>query len=418
MKIVHISTHDNKGGAAIGVYRLHKAFIKYGIDSKMIVKIKNARDDNSVIKAEDYTKLTDKVKNLIKMQKKEGFSIHNSQFGQYSDLDGNFKPSERKEVQEADIIYLHWITGSYICIEEIENILKMGKPVYWMLHDMFPVTGGCHYSMSCEKYCETCGTCPLFSTDSRYAYRQLRNKIALRRFDNLEYVVTSKWLEEVAAKSAVAEGKNIHRIPCCLNIERFKPVDQSVARKLFNISSSKKVILFGAQSALCNYYKGFSFFCEALELLSKRQLHTEEISVLIFGSDYNEDIVKRIPFEIHFLGHLFDEYSLVMAYNCADIFVMPSLAEAFGQTVIESMACNTPVVGFNVGGIPDNVNNDTGYLAEYCDSKDLEKGIYTMLYERNACGMLAHVKRNNAESIVVKRHMEMWSNKDEGGILE
>lgn len=78
MKIVHISTHDNKGGAAIGVYRLHKAFIKYGIDSKMIVKIKNARDDNSVIKAEDYTKLTDKVKNLIKMQKKR--RIFNSQF--------------------------------------------------------------------------------------------------------------------------------------------------------------------------------------------------------------------------------------------------------------------------------------------------------------------------------------------------
>ena len=102
MKVVHISTHDNKGGAAIGVYRLHKAFIKYGIESKIIVKIKNASDDDSIVKMEANVNVASRIKNLFPLVRKQ--EIPNAQYGQYSDLNGTYKPSERKEVQEADII--------------------------------------------------------------------------------------------------------------------------------------------------------------------------------------------------------------------------------------------------------------------------------------------------------------------------
>lgn len=413
MKVVHISTHDNKGGAAIGTYRLHKAFLKFGIDSKMIVKYKNAYDDNSVIKMESDNRIASRIIHLLKRTKES--DKPNPKYGQYSDLMGDFKVSRKEEVRDADIIYIHWISSEYIDIEEIEDILKLGKPVYWMLHDMFPVTGGCHYSLSCGKYSESCQECPFFSGENEYAYEQLNSKIALRKFDNLNYIVTSKWLEEVADISAVSSGKKTYRIPYCLDLGMFKPIDREAARKLFNISVAKKVILFGAQSALYNYYKGFSFFSDALKLLVNRDIDRDEITVLIFGSEHNEDIAKEIPFKIKFLGHLYDAFSLIMAYNCADVFVMPSLAEAFGQTVIESMACGTPVVGFNTGGIRDNVNNETGYLAEYCNSNDLEKGIYTMLYESNVNGMVEHVRRNNAEEVVVKKHMEMWKEVCGGG---
>ena len=131
------------------------------------------------------------------------------------------------------------------------------------------------------------------------------------------------------------------------------------------------------------------------------------IEVLIFGSSFSEEIAKKIPYPVHFVGHLHNDFSLVMVYNCMDVFVIPSLAEAFGQTIIESLACNVPVVGFNIGGIPDMVNGYTGYLAEYNNSEDLAKGI-TVVLKEGKTNVREYVKSFSLESIVDK-HNEMWN---------
>jgi glycosyltransferase involved in cell wall biosynthesis len=141
-----------------------------------------------------------------------------------------------------------------------------------------------------------------------------------------------------------------------------------------------KIIGFGADSALKNIYKGWSYLQDALRILAEDEsLKYMCIEIVIFGSNYNKSIADKIPFPAHFLGHLNDELTLVMMYNMLDVFVCPSLAEAFGQTILESLVCNVPVVGFDVGGITDMVNIDTGYLAKYKDSVDLANGISLLL---------------------------------------
>lgn len=277
-----------------------------------------------------------------------------------------------------------------------------------MLHDVFPLTGGCHYPMDCKKFQDNCSGCSYWENEgSKKAQTFLQQKKKLKKYQNLRFVATTNWLVQMQRESVLKEIP-VSLIPYSLEIDKFHPLNKSSARELFHISDGKKVILFGAQGATYNFYKGFRYFQEALGHLAKMRVPKEEILILVFGSDYNREIVDKIAFESKFLGPLQDEYSLIMAYNSADVFVVPSLAEAFGQVIIESMACNTPVVGFDVGGIPDNVNENMGYLAQYCDSEDLARGIYQVLYRPKMSDLYAFVRERYAEDVIVQKHREMW----------
>lgn len=168
-----------------------------------------------------------------------------------------------------------------------------------------------------------------------------------------------------------------------------------------------KIIGFGAYAALTNPYKGWTYLQSALQIVSQdTSLDDIHIEVIVFGCSYNKEIVDAIPFHVHFLGNIYDERALVMAYNGMDVFVVPSLAEAFGQTVLESLACNTPVVGFTVGGIPDMVNAHTGYLAEYKNSEDLARGIALLLKQEKR--QVSEYVASFMSDVIVDKHRRMW----------
>jgi glycosyltransferase involved in cell wall biosynthesis len=382
MKVVHINQSDIKGGAAIAAFRLHNAMREAGIDSTYFVQMRtihDRKDIRTVSKYELYIKrLVHVVCGKLAVRAMHEIPGYFSPFKYGTDI------SRRLEITGADIIYLHWICGSFINFRVLRKILKIGKPVFWFMHDMFPITGGCHYSYECTKYYDKCSECPfhkrrtIFPDISRWQFL-IKQKI-YKRFDNLVFIAPSAWLTGCAKKSALTRDKPVYHIPNLIDPERFKVINKNSARCLFSIDSGRKVITFGADNALSNPYKGWSYFRDALHFLAKETtLMDTAIEVLIFGSSYNKKIADDIPFPSYFLGHLHDEYSMVMMYNCTDIFVTSSLADNFPNTILESLACNVPVIGFNVGGIPDMINEHTGYLAEYKNSRDLAKGIALLL---------------------------------------
>ena len=57
------------------------------------------------------------------------------------------------------------------------------------------------------------------------------------------------------------------------------------------------------------------------------------------------------------LGSIYDEKLMSVAYSAADVFVIPSLMDNLPNTVLESLMCGTPVIGFPVGGIPDMIQD-------------------------------------------------------------
>jgi glycosyltransferase involved in cell wall biosynthesis len=409
LKILHINTFEKSGGAAIAAFRLHDAMRVSGIDSKYLVLNKTENDRSDIKTVSRYSRYKNKINGLF-----ESNATKNMQEvgGDFSSFKYGIKISKKKEIIEADIIYLHWI-NSFVNYSELKKILKTGKPVFWFMHDMFAITGGCHHSYGCSNYETQCCKCR-YNTGSLLtdlSVRQYKKKKRIyKQFSNLMFIAPSKWLYDCAKKSSLTENKQVYHIPHLIDANIFKPVCKETARQIFSLGKCEKIIGFGADSALNNPYKGWNYLKEALQILSGDEtLKDMKIELLIFGSNYSKEIADDIPFSVHFLGRLYDEYSLVIAYNCMDIFVIPSIAENFPNTILESLSCDTPVVGFNIGGIPDMINENTGYLAEYRNSSDLAKGI-SFLLKKEKLNVRKAINTYFPESIVEK-HKKIWNDK-------
>ena len=374
MNVLHLSTDDYSGGSAIATFRLHSAMRHLGINSNMLVIRKTRITDNNIHQINSTIVRKIEIRLLEKLNYKKINYLQSRGLFSYPKYGNDL--SSYRNVTQADVIYLHWINRDFLTISDLENIFKLKKPIFWVLHDMWPMTGGCHHSFECDKYVSHCSNCPHLVNPSR---NDLSNKLfhsklkIFEKYTNLHIVTPSVWLGECAKKSKLFSTKSISVIPNILDTEVFKPMDKKTARRLFNLPEEKNIILFGAIEGHLNPYKGWSYLQEALQESSLLELN---LAALIFGSEYNNEIEKAIPFPVYFSGQLKDNESICMLYNAADIFVAPSIADNFPNTISESLSCGTPVVGFNVGGIPDLVQHKiNGYLAKYKDSKDLAVGI-------------------------------------------
>jgi glycosyltransferase involved in cell wall biosynthesis len=278
------------------------------------------------------------------------------------------------QLPSADILNLHWVT-EFVDIPEFFE--RTNVPIVWTLHDMNPITGGCHYSFGCRRFEKSCGRCPLIDSTvrndpSRRSWNRKRavfeKKIDKRK---LHIVAPSKWLAREAERSTLLGEAPIHRIPNGLDHTLFHPGCAEAKRSELNIPSARKVILFVAHSST-DYRKGIDLLVEAL---AKADL--ENVTLISIGSD-SPAIPDRIS-HVH-VGHVNDDERLSALYSMADVFVIPSRQDNLPNTVPESMACGTPVVGFETGGIPDMVRpGETGWLAETGSVRELRRAIETAL---------------------------------------
>ncbi len=116
---------------------------------------------------------------------------------------------------------------------------------------------------------------------------------------------------------------------------------------------------------------------------------------------------------VRYLSTLKDDWSLVLAYSSADVMVVPSKQEAFGQTASEAMACGTPVVAFGATGLLDIVDHKiNGYLATPFDTAELAQGIRTILENDSLRAAMSEKSRQKAlqeydVNIQVNRYLQL-----------
>jgi len=414
MKITHLNKSDIQGGAARAAYRLHTGLRKIGVDSKMFVDEKISDDPNVYGPAGKVSKLWSKIRPFIdraplKFYNWQGTPFHPAWIGR--DM------QEYELVKQADIINLHWIAGGFLSIKGISRLAKLDKPIVWTLHDMWAFAGGCHYSEDCSKYTNSCGSCPqLNSKKDNDITRKIwkRKKLAYKNL-NLTIITPSRWLAECAKKSSLFSSlDNIKVIPNGLDTTIFKPIDKLTARNILNLPKNKKIILFGAMSPTKNKLKGFQYLKDAINRFKNMKVfNKDELSLVIFGTSHSKDI-EKFPFEVKFLGRLYDDFSLTLSYSAADVFVIPSLQDNLPNTAIESLSCGTPVVGFNIGGIPDIIEHKiNGYLAEYKNSESLAEGIRWILEDENRALKLREAARKKAQreyslKIQAERYVDLY----------
>jgi glycosyltransferase involved in cell wall biosynthesis len=374
MKVVILNSSDTEGGAARAAYRLHQGLQGIGVSSQMLVKNKKSGEPNVIMSQAGIANKFDKIISTISNSPLRLYPERNRCIFSPEWLPDSLAAKVAKI--QPDIINLHWVCGGYM---QVESVPKFNKPLVWTLHDMWPFTGGCHYSEECDRYTKSCGSCPQLhsSKDSDLSRWVWQRKAKAWKNLNLTLVTPSHWLAECAKSSSLLQEYPVNVIANGLDPELYKPLNRRLVRESLNLPQNKQLVLFGAMQGTEDRWKGFPLLVPALQSLSKSEWQGK-IELLVFGSSQPENPIN-VGFKTHYLGRLKDE-SLAKVYAAADVMVVPSRYETFGQTASEALACGTPVVAFDVTGLKDIVDRQqNGYLAKPYETEDLARGIAWVL---------------------------------------
>jgi len=410
MKVLLLNDLDIHGGAARAMQRLHRGLLDIGEESNVLVNTKS-RDDATVIKYVNpriKILLNKTYQHYIRFIKRIPAGSIESRF-----LPRLITESILQKINEInpDIINIHWISEGFI---KIETLGKIYVPIIWTLHDMWAFTGGCNYDQGCGRYKLNCGCCPMLkSTKDKDLSRNnyLRKLNIYRKINNLTIVTPSQWLANTARESSLFSKENIMVIPSGINAKMFKPVNKKFARNLLNLPLDKKIILFGAVGAMSDERKGYSYLLSSLKTLKG-----SNIELAVFGGS-KQTKSDTVNIKTHFFGQLRDDISLVLLYSAADVMVVPSLQENLSLTIMESLACGTPVVAFNIGGNGEMIDHKgNGFLAEAFDPGDLGTGINWILNDgKRACKLSINARNTVLENfttdICAERYLNLYKEK-------
>jgi glycosyltransferase involved in cell wall biosynthesis len=399
MRVVHLSWTDISGGAARAAWRVHRSVsLADDVRSSMVVGARHSQSPD-VTEFRPRRTLRQRLAHRVRVAalrrerdranrtRPEGFepfaddrTVHGSEIG--------------VQVPPADIYHLHQITG-FVHYDALPR-LAARAPIVWTLHEMSPFTGGCPYSYDCERFTQRCGTCPQLGSNSE---RDLSDQVWTRkqavyhRIDpaRMHIVGASQWIAGEAKRSGLLSRYPISVIPYGLDTEVFRPMPE--ARRLldaFGVRPSARVVLFVADHAT-NPRKGFDLLDAALGSL--QHLDTALVSL---GRGESPALKARLP-HVH-LGAMTEDRLIAAIYSLADVFVVPSLQDNLPNTVLEAMACGTPVVAFRVGGIPEMVRDgSSGRLVAPGDVAGLARALDSLLADDRQRACMGRAARQIAE---------------------
>jgi glycosyltransferase involved in cell wall biosynthesis len=366
-----LNTFDQRGGAARAVWRLFEGLRAADQDVYMLVQERRSDDPKVVAASWPLGGILNPVRPYI------DFAIPLLQTRKRIIFSSSLIPdrivSEMDRINP-DVVHLNWITGGFI---RIESLAKIGRPTVWTLHDMWGLTGGCHYASDCKRYLESCGKCPVLHSSREHDLSRrvfLRKKKTYPEMQNLIVTTPSRWMAQQVMQSPLLGNRKVVAVPNGLDTTSFRSSGRLEARERLLLDQGKKIILFGAIRATETPVKGFALLVRAL-----KSLNMKNCQLVVFGSaDAGKADVSGL--DIRFIGHVHHHDVLVDLYSAADVVAVPSMQEVFGQAATEAMACGTPVVAFACTGLLDIVVHlETGYLAKPFETEDLAAGIEWIL---------------------------------------
>ncbi|MGB5971794.1 MAG: glycosyltransferase family 4 protein [Nodosilinea sp.] len=366
MKVLQINQSDAAGGAAIASYRLHRGLLKLGIDSKLLVGRKET-DDSRVAQVPRNQWAESQLHRLL----------HRAGFNYINHI-SSFNIPKHPFFKVADILNFHNLHNSYFNYLAIPRLTAQ-KPAIFTLHDMWSFTGHCTYSYDCTRWQTGCGKCPYPDTypnirrDATYWEWKLKDWVYKR--SNLTIVAPSSWLAN-QAKASLLGRFSVHHIPYGIDTDAYQPLDSKLCCSTLGIPLGKKVLLFSAVK-LADNRKGGDLLIEALSRLPKA---LKQDCVLLTLGDSTQQLATAVDMPVVNLGYVSSDRLKSVAYSAADLFLFPTRADNLPLVLQESMACGTPMVSFDVGGVSDLVRPGvTGYLAQPEDVDDLCRGIVDLL---------------------------------------
>ena len=381
MKVLLVGKSTKNGGAAIASYRLMEILRESGVDVKMLIQ--EGEDDDAAVFS--TTRSTPKRWiNFLRFAMERLLFLRHEKSKEvrflFSLANTGESLARNKHVKETDIIHLHWVNAGFLSLASLKELLDLGKPVVWTFHDMWAMTGGCHHALDCERYKQACGECLYLKKPGKndLSHRLWLKKNQVFRDRNITVITPSQWLATCVRESSLFGQMELHTIHNPIDQTQFTPFDRELACRNLGLDPSKKYILFGAASVR-NLYKGFNFFLDAIMQMSRNPDTVEGVEILLFGKT-GGDVSQMFPLKVHSIDFVGSMQTMVELYSVAHLYASSSLQDNFPSTIVESMLCGTPVVGFRTGGIPEMIAHlEDGYLAGHKDAVDLAEGMKWIL---------------------------------------
>lgn len=364
MNILHINTRYIGGGGAASIANLLHNEInnQEGMKSEFLYGRGESNDSNSM-------KISYELESYISAGSTRIFG---------RTLNRKISEEVKKEIDNADIIHIHNLHGYYINYESLINyIVEKDKKIIWTLHDTWSFTGRCAFTFGCERWKIGCGNCKslnIYPTTKRDMSDKLwlkkKNLFTRLNREKTVFVTPSKWLKNLVEESFLKDYK-VEVINNGVEKSDFIDMDKNVLRREFNIPIDKKIVLFVAADPN-DERKGIKYILDILDKVDN--------NIIFVSMGRKIDIEKEKLIQ---LGYISDRKEIYKVYRMSDVFVIPSLDDNFPTTVLEAFANGIPVIGFDSGGINEQIVNEiNGYLVSNKDSLNLHKKITSIIYEK------------------------------------
>jgi glycosyltransferase involved in cell wall biosynthesis len=405
MKVAQVSYSDINGGAARAAYRSHHALCWHGVDSRMYVSSASAGDWTVQTPAGRWMNRISRYRQplaglLTKLLRTENRTLHSPAIfsSRWPQLLSNL---------DADVIHLHWVAAEMMSVADIG---RLREPVVWTLHDMWGFCGAEHYT---EEFRWRDG----YTRPNRPAYESgfdLNRWTWQRKLKHwqrpMHIVASSRWMADCVRHSAIMHDWPVSVVPNPIDTETWQPIDKMLARRILSLSVEGPLVLFGAMGGTRDPRKGFDLLKSALDRLRGEMAGLE---LVILGQPAPREPLN-LGFPVHYAGHLHDDISRCLYYSAADAVVVPSRQDNLPWAGVEPHTCGTPVVAFDVCGLPDIVEHGkTGYLAKPFDTDDLARGIQWVLDDAERRTMLSTQSRQAAVArfsypVVAEQYLQVY----------
>lgn len=419
MKVLLVNTSDHTGGAAIAALRLLKALRQNGIDATLLCRDRTLPADRTeVVSLKPSVWL--KVKFVMEraeifaangFSKKGLFAVDTAHYG--TDI------TQLPEFKQADVIHLHWTNQAMLSMRQLKRILESGKRVVWTMHDMWPFTGICHHAADCIRWKTECTCCPQLQRPSAHdlSFRVFHSKQKVYPLGQMTLVGCSQWLANLAKQSPLLKGQSITSIPNPIDTTFFAPPSsKEEIRNAMGLPTDRQLLFFTAFK-VTDSNKGLDYLTESITLLCQEHPAMKDRLALVVAGQGAEKLVDAFAVPVYAFSYDTSEERQRSLYQATDLLVMPTLMDNLPNTIVESMACGTPCVGFNVGGLPQMIETGVnGYLAESRNSLDFAHGIMRTLSSASYAALSRNARSKAiqaySEKAVAERYIQVYEGKN------
>jgi glycosyltransferase involved in cell wall biosynthesis len=376
MHVVFLSTNQTKGGAAIAANRYFDAYCSAGGEATYASKSVQ-KPGKGIVSLKHAYFVRKIVKYLFKNEKRKVGKHKIPGEGYWSaPVAPRFHLNQIKKLKP-DLVCINWINDDFLSIGEIG---QFDVPVVWAFHDLWAVTGGCHYPGSCTGFYSSCGNCPKLKYPAEHDWSRniWQKKYEQWRDLDMTILCPSNWMASQVKKSWLFGDKRIEVCPYSIELDVFKPMESADLRTELGVKPHQKVLLFGAVNSMHDTRKGAHLLVEALEKLEGR-VDSDDLVFMVFGAK-ESPALEKVPFRIINLGFVGEKADLARYYAASTAFVLPSLEDNLPNTVLESLACGSPVVAFDIGGISDMIDDgENGFLVDRINTSLLADALEAMV---------------------------------------